>query len=206
MSDAIVWDDIHQRHHIFLRIKFLEPGVNDLQDLIPRLVPFINSRKCKILYKEGDKKYWRYSSVTATPDAVILFSNDLIAVEYKTRQKSMQKLPTMETWTEFIRLREVLQVIIAGYSIAQKEQKVTACILRFDNALILVTPLPDVIETIRQTIPVARELLKLRDSQPLFSSYLAKIAEHRIEQIFKGTKPDTEAQRKGRAAHAHFLR
>jgi hypothetical protein len=203
---VIHWDDTHLAHSLVLKVKFVPPSsIHDSQPT-RRLLPCIDYHRTKLIALEGDGQCWFNDGVSATPDAVLQYQGGLIALEYKTRQSRQDVLPTLENWSSFIHLAECLQVVIAAYNIAQTYQVTTASVLRFDNAIVLVTPHPDLIKRLQGCIPIARALYSLKPKQWLFSSNLAKSAALRFQYEDRNIEKNTRGQRRGRLAHQYLFR
>lgn len=169
------------------------------QDLPKRTLPFLGNAPVNTVFAEEDKHNFYYGELVAQPDGVFEHGQGLIALEYK----SVGLQPhSREQWPREIRLKDMLQCLIAGYAVAQSCRKLTACVLRYHNVCYLLVPDADVIGTMLRLIPMAKEYH--REDRRVSATQLAQFSVERIRRTYPG--PEDGRSEQGRVAHADLLK
>ena len=168
-------------------------------DLALRVLPFLRRRPPKALFTERDRKNFYYDELVAQPDAVFEHGTGLIALEYKS--VSLQP-HSRSAWQREIRVKDMLQCILAGYAVAQHYQRTTACVLRYHNVCYLLTPSPDVMGMILSLIPMAKQYYG--DERRVSASQLAQFSVERVRKQYPGPKDERSDQ--GRFAHDEMFK
>ncbi|WP_312548696.1 hypothetical protein [Massilia sp.] len=168
-------------------------------DLALRVLPLLQRRPPKVLFTERDRKNFYYGELVAQPDAVFEHGAGLIALEYK----SMNSQPhSHDAWQREIRVKDMLQCMLAGYAVAQSYQRTTACVLRYHNVCYLLTPSPAVMETMLSLIPMAKQYYG--DERRVSASQLAQFSVERVRKQYPGPKDERSDQ--GRVAHDEMFK
>lgn len=171
-------------------------------DPAKRILPFFLSASPRLLFSDGDKKNFRHGNIVAQPDAVFEHANGLISVEYKSIGG---KIHAPCDWRRNIRIKDMLQCLIAGYVVAQHYKKITDCVLRYNNVCYLLAPGFDILEIVLGLAPMAISYYSERSC--ISSSRLAQFSAEKIRLIHKDSAPqDYEKSVEGVAAHASILR
>lgn len=196
------WSDPQVLHGITVRPHFFDAGAMQRHpDLVTRALPFFAESKTKpvALHTESDRKNFVVGQLIAQPDVVFAHGSGYISEEYKSvgfRNHDSRK------WGEAIRLKDMLQCLLAGYAVAQNRQRPTACVLRYHNVCYLLTPRDEVVIALLDLIPMA--MLYYQESRRVSASQLAQFGVEKIQKQFP--RPQTERSRKGIEAHEMMLR
>jgi hypothetical protein len=168
-------------------------------DLPTRALPLLRNVRLKTLFTEKDRKNFFHGEIAAQPDAVFEYGAGLISVEYKY---AGGKPHHRDAWQRQIRLKDMLQCVIAGYAVAQNYKRVTACVLRYHNVCYLLTPEAAVFRSIFELIPLAKQYFE--QSNHVAASKLAQFSTQRIQDRFQG--PEDARSEEGRVAHDRMLK
>jgi hypothetical protein len=167
-----------------------------------RILPFFKIASPKLLFADSDKKNFYHGNIVAQPDAVFEHANGLISVEYKSVGG---KIHVPSEWRQSIRIKDMLQCLVAGFVVAQHYKKPTACVLRYNNVCYLLVPSSDLIEAVTGLVPMAIAYYAERSN--VSSSQLAQFSVEKIRLTYKSSSPqDFEKSAEGIAAHASILR
>jgi hypothetical protein len=123
----------------------------------------------------------------------------MIAVEYKYAGYHGHH---RDQWQRQIRIKDMLQCLIAGFAVAQNYKQVTGCILRYHNVCYLLTPDPGVMQTVFELIPLAKQYFN--DERRVAAAQLAQFAVDRIRSTYPG--PLDHRSEEGRVAHDRMLK
>lgn len=193
------WQDQATIHGVAVKVCFFEAAAVEKAALPRRLLPFLRDALPRVLFTEGDRRNVRYGELVAQPDAVLEHGNGLVCVEYKSFG---QRPHSPEGWQREVRLKDMLQCLLAGYAVAQHYRTLTGCILRYHNACYQLCPPPSVIDEMLNLLPMAKNYY--REAQAVSASQLAQFSVERIRTLHPGPADDRMAR--GRAAHAALLR
>lgn len=199
-SEPIIrWHDKAGLYGLSTRIVFFEaPTRRDCSVAERTLGPFMDTSAVELLHTEEDRKNFRHARMVGQPDSVFSYKNGLISLEYKSRGR---RPISRDRWREQVRLKDMLQCIIAGYLCAQVQQRVTACILRYENAALLLTPCRELVELLESLVPQGLEYYE--EPRAVSASELASFAEQKVLRRFGDVKrASAEA---GKKAHEALL-
>lgn len=194
------WHDQGVLYGVTVKAHFFDAEAVLQETTLPaRTLPFLGNAPVKTIFTEEDRQNFLCDELVAQPDAVFEHGQGLIALEYK----SVGLQPhSPENWRREIRLKDMLQCLIAGYVVAQNYRKLTACVLRYHNVCYLLTPDPGVIGTMLQLIPMAKEYH--REDRRVSATQIAQFSLERIRRTWPG--PEDVRADQGRAAHADLLK
>ena len=96
----------------------------------------------------------------------------------------------------------MLQCTMAGYVAAQARRMLVACILRYDNAALMLTPRPDVIEVVLGLVPMAKAYYA--EERDVAVSKVAAFSENRVRDRFGDVRG--ASHERGEKAHQELLR
>jgi hypothetical protein len=194
------WHDQEVLHGITTRAHFFDSRqIQQETALSIRALPFLLEMPLKTLCTEQDRKNFFAGEIAAQPDAVFEHATGLISLEYKYAGYQQHH---QEQWRRQIRLKDMLQCLLAGYAVAQNYKKITACVLRYHNVCYLLTPSAAVIHTVFDLIPLAKQYFSQK--RYVAASKLAQFASQKVQDTFP--RPEDERSKEGRAAHESLLR
>lgn len=206
----IAWQGKAHYHGVTAKIIFAERHEEE-EDFFRRELGFLDTRALTPV--SIDDTTWYANGVFAKPDAVLRYHNGYIAVEYK----SMVQV-TRSNWRHRIRRMDMYQVIIAAWVLANSERKkvedrwrpdtekkTVACLLRFNNAAVLLVPMPSLIYEIQGMVADATRVTLGTDG--VTSRKLAEFADFVLKQRYPNESADARARSEaGHVAHAAFAR
>lgn len=196
----IAWDDRTELFGIDSRIAFFERDSARADVTVERRAfPFMNTEGMRTISVESDRHNLRFGGIVAQLDGLFAYKNGFIALEYKTRG---DRLLSRAGWRREVRLKDMLQCTMAGYVAAQLHRKLVACILRYENAALMLTPRAKVVETVLALIPMAIEYHQ--ESRDISVSNLAQFAVSRVTARFGD--PAHRLNVEGQKAHEELLR
>jgi hypothetical protein len=196
----ITWDDRAILYGIDARIVFFDAGAARAEPSVERrALPFMDTTGIETLAVEADRRNLRHGAIVAQLDGLFRYKNGLIALEYKTRGGRPISRPA---WQPDVRCKDVLQCVMAGYVAAQVHRQLVACILRYDNAALMLTPPPDVVEAVLELVPMA--ISYYGEARDVAVSKLAEFADNRIRSRFGEVQRASHAH--GQRAHEELLR
>src|ERR1019366_6750636 len=153
------WHDQAVLYGVQVKAFFFDADAAQIeQNLARRNLPFLGLAPLKTMFTEPDRQDFYYGQLVARPDAVFEHGNGLIVVDI--RHAGCQP-HTREQWQREIKLKDILQCLIAGYTVAQNYQKLTGCVLRYPNVCYLPTPDAGMIGTMLDLIPLAKQYYKV---------------------------------------------
>lgn len=197
---SLSWKDQATLYGTKVKASFFDgDAIKDEPDLAKRVLPFLSTARPKTMFTESDRQNFYCDKLVAQPDVVFEHGDGLISVEYKSVGG---KTHAQEEWQQSIRLKDMLQCLIAGYAVAQTYKKPTACVLRYHNVCYLLTPEPGVIHLMLDLIPMAMHYHS--EDRRISASQLAQFAMDKIRSSYRGTNDSRAAA--GRAAHESLLR
>lgn len=197
---SLSWHDQASFYGTTVKASFFDgDAAKNEPDLARRVLPFLRVARPKILFTESDRQNFYCDKLVAQPDVVFAHGNGLISVEYKSVGG---KAHAREDWQQSIRLKDMLQCMIAGYAVAQIYRKTTACVLRYNNVCYFLAPEPGVIYSMLDLIPMAMNYYS--DNRRVSSSQLAQFALEKIRSSYRG--PNDARAAAGRTAHKFLLR
>lgn len=197
---SIVWHDQESLYGTRVKALFFDGDVvNNEPDLAIRVLPFFATARPKALFTESDRKNFYFDKLVAQPDVVFEHGDGLISVEYKSISG---KSHDRASWRQSIRLKDMLQCLIAGFVVAQNYKKSTACILRYPNVCYLLSPEPAVIHSMLELVPLA--MAYEADKKRVSASELAEFSQKKIRSTYRGA--DDARSAAGRVAHETMLR
>jgi hypothetical protein len=165
-------------------------------DVVRRILPFLPNTSARLLFTEDDRKRFTFGRLIAAPDAVFALGAGMIVVEYKSRRQLLA-----ERWMFEIRLKDILQCVLAGLTVARTYRRTAANVLRYHNAAFLLAPERKVLETVWRLVPNACQYYGVKS---VGASRLAQHCEARVRQLFP--VPFDSRSAEGRLAHARLFR
>lgn len=196
----MTWHDQETLYGIKVKASFFDgDSVKDEPDLAKRVLPFFTTARPKTMFTESDRQNFYCDRLVAQPDVVFEHGDGLISVEYKSVGG---KAHDRTDWRQSIRLKDMLQCLIAGYSVAQTYKRPTACVLRYHNVCYLLSPEANVIHSMLNLIPMAMDYHS--ESRRISASQLAQFSMEKIRNSYRGPNDDRAAA--GREAHKSMLR
>jgi hypothetical protein len=177
-----LWHDQASIYGIRAKAHFFDGDVIEKEpDLRARALPLLRDAQLTTLFTEEDRKNFHHGDIAAQPDAVFEHGTGLVSVQYKY---AGGRLHHPDLWQRQIRLKDMLQCVIAGYAVAQNYQKITACVLRHRNVCYLLTPEVHVIRCVVELIPLAKQYFE--EANHVAASRLAQFAAQRVRERFDG--------------------
>lgn len=193
------WQDEAQLYGITVKPYFFDAQHAMEMALAPRVLPFLEKVPPKTMFTEEDRQNFIHGQLIAQPDAVFEHGNGLICAEYKSVGGQSHSL---EKWRREIRLKDMLQCLIAGYAVAQSYKRPTACVLRYHNVCYLLVPDPGVIGVMLDLIPLAKQYFS--EPRRISASQIAQFSVERVRAAYPGPKDPRSDQ--GRFAHESMLK
>jgi hypothetical protein len=196
----IAWDERAELYGIDSRIVFFDPAAARAEASVQRrALPFMDTSAVETLAVEGDRLNLRFGGIVAQADGLFAYKDGLISLEYKTRGG---RQISRGSWRHEVRCKDMLQCAMAGYVAAQSYRKLVACILRYDNAALMLTPKPEVVEAVLALVPMATSYYA--ETRDVAVSKLAAFAENRVRDRFGDVPRESHAH--GQKAHEELLR
>lgn len=197
---SISWHDQATLYGTQIKASFFDgDAVKDESDLAKRVLPFFTAARPKTMFTESDRQNFYCDKLVAQPDVVFEHGDGLISVEYKSVGS---KAHDRTEWRQSIRLKDMLQCLIAGYAVAQTYKKPTACVLRYHNVCYLLSPEAGVIHSMLGLIPMAMNYHS--EDRRISASQLAQFSMDKIRSSYRG--PVDARSAAGKAAHESLLR
>lgn len=197
---SISWHQQATLYGIDVKASFFDANkVNSEHELVRRVLPFFTTAHPKTIFTESDRKNFYCEELVAQPDAVFEHGNGLISVEYKSvggRDHDPAE------WQQNIRLKDMLQCLLGGYSVAQTYKKPTACVLRYHNVCYFLIPEFSVMHTILSLIPMAKSYYS--EKSRVSSSQLAQFSIDKIRSHYSSQNDAKSIA--GRTAHEVLLK
>jgi hypothetical protein len=194
------WSASDSSGGIFRRVRWV--GSDAALPTIQSAVPIYSRDSLKVL--SADERVYSWAGVKAKPDVVLGLGADRLVVEYKT--KAAERWPlNPDNWQYRVSLQDCLQGLIGGLCVAQSERRVTACVLRYPGAMVLVWADREVLDDIYATIGAARNLLLIGKGQALDASSLARVCALRLEKRGLVRWPRAPQRVVGVRAHQRFM-
>lgn len=183
-GDVLDWDAEASVFDIDTKIRF---------DSSPHKVTLNLSEDMRI---SSDEVLYRFKHLVAKPDLVQDHGNGWIVLEYKSL--SGTKAPHMGNgdWIARIRLKDMLQAIVAAYVTSRACNVCVACVLRYPGATIILKPSSDHIKWLKS---IGYRLCKERNVPDVSASDLANFSEEAFREDF------SEVKVKGLIMHREFL-
>ena len=196
----IAWDEHAELYGIDSRIVFFDAAAARAEASVERRVfPFMDTADVRTLAVEGDRMNLRAGGIIAQADGLFGYKNGLISLEYKSRGGRMI---SRGQWRHEVRLKDMLQCTMAGYVAAQAHRVLVACILRYDNAALMLTPHADVVEVVLGLVAMAKAYYA--EERDLAVSKLAAFSENRVRDRFGDVRG--ASHERGEKAHQELLR
>lgn len=185
---------------------FQKTDLDKMDDsLVGRLLPFIHKSlkdSLTVYCSEVDKKNFKYGFVAAQPDAV--FSHPLydIAIEFKSKSGSNYRKTTQDNWKKQIRLKDILQTIIASLQVSAVRNKPCLCVLRYMDSAFILYPSNELIKLIIEQAPKVQAYKKEGNDKFIAGGVLAEQLEIDVKKLFNSNE---EAKEKGKMIHDKML-
>lgn len=198
----INWHDQDTIHGIQVKAFFFDSDAADAEtENIRRVLPMLADAPVKpvLIHTEGDRENLYFENLVAQADSIYTHGSGLICLEFKSNS---QRKHSRQRWRHEIRLKDMLQNIVASYVAAQHFKKITACLLRYHNVAYLLTPPPELILEVRRLAPLGMQYYK--DRNRVAASELASFLVPSIERMYPGPARDGSAA--GKVAHDALLR
>lgn len=170
---------------------------NQKEQTVRRLLPFLPQDFAKILYREVDRRNFRFRSLCAQPDAVLRTSKGLIVLEYKTRGG---RHCSPNDWRRQLRPADLIQTVLGAIAVAHETNQPVAPILRTTNAIYYIMPTPDVVEFLLSRLDPAARLMGHAD---IASSDAAQLLAVLLRKRYPLQDRNSSA---GEVAHQQMLR
>lgn len=196
------WHDQATIHGIQVKAYFFDGEAAEAETVnVRRVLPMFADSPVMptLVYTEADKKNIRFENLIAQADTLYTHGSGLICLEYKSNSRRKH---SPERWQHEIRLKDMLQNIVASYVAAQHFKKVTACLLRYHNVAYLLTPPPELILEMRRLAPLGMQYYK--DLNRVAAAELAQFMVPSIERLYPG--PERDGSAAGKVAHDSMLR
>lgn len=162
-----IWTDQERIRGIAVKATFFDGEAARKADThAGRALPFLIGATPKAM-TAGQEIH--YGDLSAEPDAVFEHGDGLIIVQLANSASPH----TPENWRQLIDLQDMLECVIAGYVLAQKTKRVTACVLCYQHAAFLLTPSQPVMRRLLGMVPMAKrehDVLR-RLSAPLLADF-----------------------------------
>lgn len=129
---------------------------NQKEQTVRRLLPFLPQDFARMLYREADRRNFRYQTLCAQPDGVLRCSKGLLVLEYKTRGG---RLCSPNDWRRQLRPADLIQTLLCAIAVAYETNQAVAPILRTTNAIYYIMPTPDVVEFLLSRLDPATRLM-----------------------------------------------
>lgn len=181
---------------------------NTLPNLVERMLPMlpdseVNYVEVIVTENEEDKrkKNFRHGCIVAQPDVVFLNRNAYIVLEFKSLANSNQK-HELSKWEKQIRLKDVLQAIIAALQVSVVKNAPAVCVLRYINSCYIINPCARLCSYILEKAPKVRDFKSEPGDKYVSASVLAETLEPDIRKMFSTNTDDDE---KGKEIHNKML-
>lgn len=193
------WSTRGERNGIAIHANFFDgERANATENVIARTLCFLPGLQARMLWSETDRRNVRWNRVVAQSDAVFEVGNGLLNLEYKSRSK---RLIEPAAWLAQVRLKDMLQCLIASVAVAQTNGKTCAAVLRYHNVGLLLVPEQRLLDLVVGLIPAACDYCGQAD---IASSELAGYAELKVTKAFPWR--DRQRSAAGIEAHARMFR
>jgi hypothetical protein len=194
-----MWHESSHRNGVAIHARFFDGDVMDLlPDAIERSLCFLPGTRARMLWSENDRHNVRWGQLVAQSDALFDLGNGLLSLEYKTRGKrSLDR----NDWLKDVRLKDMLQCVIAAVAVAQTTGKTCAAVLRYHNVGLLLVPEQRLLDLIFGMVPAACQYFGRSDVR---SSALAHYTEARVVEEFPWR--DEVRSQEGVKAHREMFR
>jgi hypothetical protein len=193
------WQTSGKRNGITIHASFFDGDrADETRDVIERTLCFLPGVRARMLWSEGDRRNVRWNRVVAQSDAVFELAGGLLSLEYKWKsQRSID--PT--AWLPQMRLKDMLQCLIASVAVAQTHGRTCAAVLRYHNVGLLLVPEQRLLDLVVGMIPAACDYC----GQPDIAS--SELADYAVLKVVKGFPwRDTQRSAAGIEAHARMFR
>ena len=193
------WHATGERNGVHLKVRFFDgDAAEKVGDRVERSLCFLPGTTARMLWCDQDHRNLRWRSVVAQSDAVFELGQGLVSLEFKSRSR---RTLDRQAWLSEVRLKDMLQCLIASMVVAQTQGKVCAAVLRYHNAGMLLVPQQRLLDMIVVTVPQA---CALRRKSDIASSKLAAIMEPLVQEDFPWR--DEARSRAGVLAHEYLFR
>ena len=171
-----------------------------------RMLPHLFSKEIKsnIQPISIDSLVWDYAKVFAKPDAVLqdITKNQIYVIEFKSRILNYKP----DNFVDIIKPREFLQTLTAAYVYKQQKEGLTIIpVLRFSNAIILLSDWESVIPKFDFYRQIYFSLESKQDKDSVKSSELANFISLVDFDFIVEPKDEEEARLRGDGRHAMVL-
>jgi hypothetical protein len=184
---------------IGVKATFFEGDAADrCDDVIDRSLPFMSRANLELIATGAQRRDFAFGRIVAQPDGLFRHGKGLISVEYKSRSK---RTIAEDRWIFEVQLDNMLQCILGGLVVAQQMRKAVACVLRYHNAALLVTPSRAVVQEVWSLVPMA---CRYYEDRRVASFQLGHFAADRVRMRIPG--PRDLRSDAGRAAHEAMFR
>lgn len=202
MTTAIAWHDERVVWGLTLRAFFFDPEQVDQWPTVRRLLPFLRVATPRLLVTESDAglRNAEFGLLIAQPDALFAHGDGYIALEYKPNGGRGH---APDRWHEQVRLRAVLQALIAAIAVAGARHAPCAAVLRCHNVVYQIDPPAALLKALLVRVRLAQAYWG--ESRRVSATQLARYCEPFVEEHFGGPVPHARAF-DGRARHARMLR
>lgn len=199
------WDAEGDMFGIRCKITFFDESANQVDGIAQRIVPFMDASKLKYICGEKDPKVFHFGQVSAEPDVLFELGDGYLCIEYKSRAGSKNPNIPRTNWKSALRLKEMLQVIIASRCVAANSGLVTASAIRYNNAFVLLVPTAALVNTVMGYVRFVPQEVWYRGT--VASAKLAGFAEVYVKEVNNkdNRRQETEAEKNGRKAHKDML-
>lgn len=206
----IKWHEEAEIYGVKAKYLKLEKKIELIEESIKEVIPGLDhhslSRHC------GESNFY-FGNIAAQPDLVYKYHNGFVVIEYKSRsgegesdnleKQNNSRGGLKDNWTKSVRLSEMLQAIIYGRVVAVNMNAPVACLLVYNNAILLLVPPEELVRTaLNYTRFVPSELWR---NNRVAAGHLAKLAAPFVDIMHDRQKPQTEASKRGDKEHARVL-
>lgn len=176
-------------------------STNKEEDIYTRLLPFVPPeirKKLTVFCSEKDRRNFGFKDIIAQPDCVFKHLNYYIVLEYKSLANSNQKHEKSK-WKNQIRLKDVLQAIIATMQVSAVQKSPAVCVLRYVNSSYVISPSKEICDYILQIAPSAKKFKN--EHKYISASVLAELIEPDIRKKYL----ESSVGEKGKQLHDKIL-
>lgn len=181
---------------------FPADAVNALANPVERLVPFLPTEACTLLFKESDRATFRSGDLFAQPDAVIRIPGGLVSVEYKSKGG---RNDDPEHWTERIREKDLLQAVVNALVLSAETNEPVAAILRTHNAAYFLRPTAELKRIVELSVEPACAMLRSAGNTRLGIGASDLAGMLAVTVSMRWPKPRHAGHDAGEAAHRDML-
>ncbi len=203
MSNDLQWHDEAVVYGIKVQAFFFDPRTAESSDdFVARNLPVFKIARPQLVATEADRKNFTFGDLIGQPDAVLVFGNGMLSLEYKSQGGRNHD---RDRWQRQVKLSALLQCIGGAMVVAEAYSKPTAALLRCHNALYHLNPSQELLDFLAANISGARDYWN--EPRRANITQLAEYCEPRVRRDFQVvTASDEVRSDEGRRRHEQLLR